>query len=103
MDANRPVSAYFSLIAHPVIVYDDRGYESLVLAVSSLTKNSSIMAKITYNSTSFEPLLFNQGYLINLNGGYSDLWSATGDLTTIKGSLKISSGRINVNSIRLRP
>jgi hypothetical protein len=103
MDAERPVSAYFSMISQPVIVYDDRGYESLDLARSSLARNSSIMAKSTYNSTLFEELLFNQNYIVYLNGGYSDLWTASGDLTTVKGCLKVSNGRVNVNSIRLRP
>jgi hypothetical protein len=61
------------------------------------------MGKISYNSSSFEPLLFNQGYMVNLNGGYNDFWTAVDGTTSIKGSITISSGRVNVNGIKVRP
>lgn len=103
MDADRAVSAYFTMVPKPVIVYGDQGYDSLALAVSSLSKDSSIMGRMSYNSSSFEPLLFNQGYTVNLNGGYSDLWTTTGETTNFIGSITISSGRVNVNGIKVRP
>jgi len=103
MDADRAVSASFTTISQPVIVYGDQGYDTLALAVSSLTKESSIMGRMSYNSSPFEPLLFNQGYTINLIGGYSDFWDTTDGTTNIKGSITISSGRVNVNGIKVRP
>jgi hypothetical protein len=103
MDADKSFSATFTTVSHPVIVYGDQGYDTLALAVSSMTRDRSIMSRMTYDSTLFEPLLFNQGYTVNLNGGYSDLWVATGGTTSIKGSITISSGRVNLNGIKVRP
>ena len=91
------------MVPKPVIVYGDQGYDTLALAVSSMSKDSSIIGRMSYNSSSFEPLLFNQGYTINLNGGYSDLWATTGETTNFIGSITISNGRVNVNGIKIRP
>jgi len=103
MDADRAVSASFTMVSQPVIVYGGQGYDTLALAVSTLTKDSSIMGRMSYTSSSFEPLLFNQGYTVNLIGGYSDLWAATGGTTNFIGSITISSGRVRVNGIKVRP
>lgn len=103
MDNDKMVSAHFTMIPKPVIVFGDQSYDTLTHAVSSLSKDSSIMGRMSYNSSSFEPLLFNQGYTVNLNGGYSDLWTTTGETTNFIGSISISSGRVNVNGIKVRP
>jgi len=103
MDADRAVSAHFTIASQPVIVYGDQGYDTLALAVSSMSKDNSIMGRMSYISPSFESLLFNQGYTVNLNGGYSDLWATTGETTNFIGSITISNGRVNVNGIKVRP
>ncbi|MBL0226231.1 MAG: VCBS repeat-containing protein [Geobacteraceae bacterium] len=104
LDANKSVSAAFSIISNPVIIYGNSGYSTLSSALGALHANGSIMALASYSNAIFEALLFNQGHTISLEGGWDDLWSTSAaGLTRVKGTITIKSGRINVKSIRLVP
>jgi hypothetical protein len=46
-------------------------------------------------------LAFNQSYTVNLNGGMDANWDPTVNYTSVKGTLKISKGKVIANWIKI--
>lgn len=101
MNSNRTVTASFETVPNIARIVYDRGYDSLPAAIAALTTNGIIQARDTYPGSLTENLAFNQSYLVNLNGGMDVNWDPTPSYTTIKGTLKISKGKVIANRIKL--
>ncbi|MDA8429412.1 MAG: hypothetical protein M0T70_09180 [Geobacteraceae bacterium] len=102
MDADKTITAAFSVIQKPVLIMGDQGYDTLLAASQAVGNNGTIMARDTYESAQSEPLVFSNGFNVILNGGMNSNWSATGSFTTMKGTLKIKSGKILVKNVKIR-
>ena len=103
MNSVRTVTASFETVPNIARIVYDRGYVSLPAAIAALAANGTIQARDTYPGSLTENLAFNQNYTVNLNGGMDANWDPTTSYTTIKGTLKISMGKVIANRIKIHP
>lgn len=102
MSSDKDVTALTAPVQKAVLIMYDKGYDTLLAAQQALIGDSTIMARDSYDITN-EQLLFNAPYTVTLNGGRSPEWETAIGFTTIKGSLKISNGKLIADNIRVRP
>lgn len=101
MTGDTNVTGTFDLASGPARIVYDKSYPSLLESVQALTKSGEVQARDTYSSGQTENILFNQAVSATLSGGRNSAWDATTGFTTIKGSLKVSNGKLNVGGIKI--
>lgn len=99
MDSQKAVTAIFNFT--PKTKIGANGYTSLTSAYTAATTGSTIIALDTEMP---ENLTLDQNKMVTLKGGYStDFTTRSGLTTVLKGTLRISSGRINMEGFVVRP
>lgn len=105
MDAPKDVTVSFSMASNARLSSPAGIYGSIAAALASVLDGSTVT--ITARSIDFpDPLTFarRSDTVITLDGGWANLLdSSASGVTTITGKLLISSGRVNVKGVRLRP
>ena len=103
--ADTTVTGTFATVSQTARIVFDKGYTTLPAAILALAaSNKTIQARDIYSSgTTTENLLFNQPYTVNLTGGMNSTWDTTSGFTPVKGTLKVSSGKLNVQGIKIKP
>lgn len=102
MDADKTVTAVFSVVQNPVLIQWERGYDTLLAASLAVNKDCTIMVSGSYVSAQPETLLLNNGFHVTLNGGMDANWNATGGYTTFRGTLTVRSGRVTAKGVKIR-
>jgi hypothetical protein len=108
MDAAKTVAIGFSVIPGQILAEDSNGnilfgLPYLLEATQNITSNRTILIKADYSNLNPESLLFNSQYTVNLNGGLGANWqTSTGILSSVKGTLRVRSGKVAVNGVKLR-
>ena len=102
MNADKTVTAAFYIVTNRVLIVSDKGYDSLVAAKEKVSKDCTIMARESSAAPFQEDILFDKNYTVTFDGGKDASWvSIPGGYTSIKGSLKISKGKVIVNGIKI--
>jgi len=98
LTSNSTVNASF--LAAPRAKILDTPYDTLGSALIAATTGATILAR----ETEFpENVVFSKAGAIHLKGGYDAVFSSnSGNYTVIKGNLKIRSGRLDVQGVRLQ-
>jgi len=98
LTSNSTVNASF--LAAPRVKILDIPYDTLGSALMAATTGATILAR----ETEFpENMVFSKTGAIHLKGGYDAAFlSNSGNYTVIRGSLKIRSGRLNIQGVRLQ-
>ena len=102
MNSDKTITGNFATVTKPARVVYGKGYDTLTVLLPALTGNSTIQTQAGYAPGSQENLQFNQGYTIKLVGGMNNTWDAQTGFTTLTGTLKISSGKVTVQGIKLK-
>jgi hypothetical protein len=101
MSGDKSVIGTFSLSGGPARIVYDKSYPSLFATIQALTPNKTIQS---FSGITFtENLLFNQGYTTTLQGGMNSTWDTQTGFSTIKGTMKVNSGRLTASGIKIKP
>lgn len=103
MTSDMTTTGTFGAVVSPARIVYDKGYSSLSAVIPALKANCTIEARDNYFATQAEELLFNRNYTVDLIGGMDANWDVTSGYTGIKGALKVSSGRLNVKGVKVKP
>jgi hypothetical protein len=100
MDADKNVSLTFS--KNQNVMVSANPYSTIQEAYSFCNPSGTILARDSSKVTFLENLDFNKDFTITLNGGMDVSFQPVVGFTVIKGSMKISAGKVIVNKILLQ-
>jgi hypothetical protein len=103
--ADTTVTGTFATVSAAARIVWDKGYTSLPAAILALNASGkTVQARDIYSSgITTENLLFNQSYNVTLTGGMNATWDTMAGFTSIKGTLKVNSGKLAVQGIKVHP
>jgi hypothetical protein len=80
------------------------GYDTLsaILLANAITKDSTIQLRDVYTTATAETLLFNNGFIVTISGGLDAGWLPTANLTKVKGTLTVQSGKLIVSGLIIK-
>jgi hypothetical protein len=77
-------------------------FSTLLGLIPTITTDSTIQLRDVYTTTTPEALLFNNGFIVTINGGLDAGWLPTANLTTVKGTLTVQSGKLIVSRLIIK-
>jgi len=99
---NANTSVNLTVIPTVRIVGSINGYDTLLGLLPAITQDFTIQLRDIYATASPETLLFNNGFVVTLNGGMDANWAPTTGRTTIQGKLTIRSGKLIANRVAIK-
>lgn len=103
MNSDKSVTGSFAKVVKPARIVYGKGFDSVLGAVQTLTGNAAtIQIRDSYTSNLPEDLVFGSDVTVNLDGGRDANWDATAAASTLKGTMAISKGRVNIQGFRLK-